>query len=884
MICLKQKPLMTKKTIAFIPILFLIAFISDAQVTENFNDGDFTSNPTWIVSNSSDWAIDSAFQLQSNNMAANSTFYISTASTLATTAQWEFYVDLAFNTSSANYVDIYLTSSESDLTQNTTTGYFVRLGSTNDNISLYRKDGVAIQQLINGTMAVLNHSDNKLKIKIIRNASNQWILFRDTTGTGNNYFSEGSITDATYTTSSYFGIFVKQSTASFFQHHFFDDIVVQPYTPDITPPVIQSATATSANTLDVLFDEPLDHASSQIINNYTINKGIGFPVSASQDISNSALVHLAFTDGFINGNYNQLIINGVKDISGNVLTNGIKTFSYFAPYTAQQYDIVIDEIMSDPTPQVGLPDNEWIELKNTSASPINLQGWTIGDLTENSGAMPNFILQPDSFVIVCTGSAFTAMSAFGKAISVTSFPSLDNTGDQLALSTADGKIIHAVKYSDDWYQNELKKSGGWSLEMIDTKNPCSGFGNWIASVDPSGGTPGKKNSVDTNNIDQTPPHLLRAYTIDSINITLVFDEPLDSLKAATAGNYLISDGIGIPQSAVAVSPLFDKVNLRLATSLNQNKVYTVTSNSLTDCAGNTIGSANIARVGLSSVADSFDVIINEILFNPKPNGVDYVEIYNRGNKIINLKQIHIANRNSTGVISSITQLSTDDYLLFPQDFIVITENPGIVKSQYITLNPDAFITVGSMPSFSDANGDVILLNAQGNITDELQYDASWQFPLIDNPEGVALERIDYDAPTQSSNNWHSAATSTGYGTPTYKNSQYRIDQQLQGEINISPAIFSPDNDGVDDFATIDYNFPEPGYVANITIFDASGRPVRYLQQNALCGTKGKYQWDGLGDKNQKLPIGIYVVCTEIFNLDGKTKQFKNPIVLARRNT
>jgi flagellar hook assembly protein FlgD len=72
-------------------------------------------------------------------------------------------------------------------------------------------------------------------------------------------------------------------------------------------------------------------------------------------------------------------------------------------------------------------------------------------------------------------------------------------------------------------------------------------------------------------------------------------------------------------------------------------------------------------------------------------------------------------------------------------------------------------------------------------------------------------------------------------------------------------------------------------VANITIFDASGRRVRYLQRNALFGTKGNFTWDGLGDKNQPLAKGVYVVFTEVFNLKGKTKQFKIPVVLTRRN-
>jgi flagellar hook assembly protein FlgD len=87
---------------------------------------------------------------------------------------------------------------------------------------------------------------------------------------------------------------------------------------------------------------------------------------------------------------------------------------------------------------------------------------------------------------------------------------------------------------------------------------------------------------------------------------------------------------------------------------------------------------------------------------------------------------------------------------------------------------------------------------------------------------------------------------------------------------------------MDDFATVEYGFPTPGYIANITIFDAAGRVVRYLQRNALCGITGTYRWDGLGEKNQKLPVGIYIIYTEVFNLEGKIKHFKNPIVLARR--
>jgi hypothetical protein len=275
-----------------------------------------------------------------------------------------------------------------------------------------------------------------------------------------------------------------------------------------------------------------------------------------------------------------------------------------------------------------------------------------------------------------------------------------------------------------------------------------------------------------------------------------------------------------------------------------------------------------------------DIVINEILYKPKPDGVDYVELYNRSQKIIDLSHVYIANR-SSGAISSIQQVTAESVLLFPQDFMVLTSDPVAVKSQYITTNPDAFITISGMPSFPDDAGDIIILNNQGNIIDEVDYSDKWQFPLISNTEGVSLERIDYNG-TSVQSNFHSAATSVGYGTPGYKNSQYGIDADMHGTISVSPDIFSPDNDGTDDFATVNYSFPTPGFVANITIFDATGRAVRYLEKNALSGIKGYYRWDGLDDKNRKLPQGIYVIYTEIYNTDGKKKQFKNTVVLARR--
>ncbi|MEO7960742.1 MAG: lamin tail domain-containing protein [Ginsengibacter sp.] len=868
---------MQRKAAASILVLLFFHLFTRAQFIETFDDGDFTANPRWS-GDTNDFTVNASHQLQSNSLVPSSNYYLSTPNTLAQAVEWNFFLRLDFNPSSANYVDVYLIASLEDLMASGNTGYFLRIGNTDDELALYRKDdGNSGAKIIDGTDGVLNQSSNLLKIRITRNVDNLWTLYRDVSGTGNSFVSEGSVTDATYTSSAYFGVLIKQSTASFFQKHFIDDIEIKDFVPDLLPPAIQTVSVLNAAMLDVLFSEVVDKMSGEDISNYVVDQNIGRPAKALQDVLNPSLIHLEFTSNFTNANTYMLTVNGVKDNSGNTLTNQAVTFNYFTP---QLYDIVIDEIMADPSPQVGLPNSEWIELRNRSSHAINLGGWRLGDMSNVSSAFGDFLLQPDSSVLVSATAAAPDLRMFGTVISVGNFPSLDNSGDIIFIKSGEDRTIHAVAYSDNWYGNALKKGGGWTLEMIDVNNPCSGITNWKASVDSRGGTPGKINSVNAVNADVTSPHLLRAFAADNRTINLVFDEPLDSFNAVQKGNYNIGNGVAIMRVA-APPPLFNTIVIYLNTVIDTGKIYTVTTAGITDCSGNVVRDVNQAKFGLAQSSDSFDVVINEVLFNPKPAGADYVELYNRSEKIVDLSQIYVATRNRSNAITTIEKLTAEQLLFFPGDFIVITENVPAVKSEYITLNPGAFLQVQTMPSLPDDKGTVIILNSQGEILDEVNYSEKWHSPLVTNAEGASLERIDYEGASVQSN-FHTAAASAGYGTPGFRNSQYRLNDQLQGEITISPEIFSPDNDGLEDFLTINYKLPSPGFVANITIFDATGRPVRYLRRNALSGVSGYYRWDGLDDKNRQLPQGIYIIYTEVFNTAGKKKQFKNTVVLARK--
>lgn len=230
---------------------------------------------------------------------------------------------------------------------------------------------------------------------------------------------------------------------------------------------------------------------------------------------------------------------------------------------AQPYDLVIDEIMADPTPAVGLPNCEWIEIRNISAHAIDLINWKIAKPNSISGSMKSFILQPDSAVVICSSSSLNQLTIYGAALSVTYFPSLSNSSDLIYLISPEGKTIHAVDYSDTWYKNELKKQGGWTLEMIDLNNPCAGAENWSASNASIGGTPGEINSIDAFNLDLCNPELIRAYAIDSLQIMLVFNEPLDSVEAGITNHYFINNAIGYPLKVTVIQPIFNTVQLQL---------------------------------------------------------------------------------------------------------------------------------------------------------------------------------------------------------------------------------------------------------------------------------------------------------------------------------
>lgn len=260
-----------------------------------------------------------------------------------------------------------------------------------------------------------------------------------------------------------------------------------------------------------------------------------------------------------------------------------------------------------------------------------------------------------------------------------------------------------------------------------------------------------------------------------------------------------------------------------------------------------------------------------------------MEIYNRSDKVFDLNQLRIASYDDDkNDYNSVAKASDEGHLIFPGEYMVITENPDIVTEQYYTQNPDGFAKVSSLPAYNNDKGRAIIMDKNENTIDNFAYTEDMHFALLASNKGVSLERINFDRPTDDKTNWHSASEVVGFATPAYENSQFNPQIEMEEKITIDPEIFSPDNDGYNDVANISFNFEEPGYVANIKIFDARGRLVKYLANNLLLGINQTITWDGLDDKNQKAPMGVYVVFIELFDLDGNVKQYKKSVVVASK--
>lgn len=632
-------------------------------------------------------------------------------------------------------------------------------------------------------------------------------------------------------------------------------------------------TPNTAFQLEARFSEPISEPSANNAANYSISNGIGTPVSAELQ-ADPTRVLLSLGTALENTATYNLTASNIQDEAGNTAASLQAEFTYFNIQPALPGDLIITELMPDPTPSVALPEAEYLELYNASNKVIDL-----GTLQITSGSTPealsSFLLQPGQYIAVCDEAFLTAFTELGPAVSVGDFPALSNGGDVATLLDENGSTLFEVTYTDAWYQDESRSDGGYSLELIRLEGPYDCPGNWRASQSTTGGTPGLENSLLGAALDTTPPSVVKVVPESNMEIRVQFSEIMDMGTVTTPGAYTLEPAIAVLD--VILQPDGLTALLLLDGELSPDQAYTLSfSTDLTDCIGNPLEQQSFA-IGLPQPAEPMDIVINEILFNPESGGSDFIELYNQSDKIIDLAGLKMLNRLK---MSGSVEASVDDNLLiFPGDYLVFSEDPTDILNRYTVPSPDRLLE-NDLPGLDNDEGNLTLV-LNGITLDAFDYSEDLHYPLLDDENGVSLERISPMAGTQDNGNWHSAASTAGFATPTGPNSQFFEREGVFDEIiNIPRARFSPDEDGFEDVLLIDYTTDQPGYTANVWIFDAQGREMLRLVNNETLQNAGTFKWDGIAADGSPARIGIYILYFELFRPDGAVEKDKRAVVLA----
>jgi len=839
----------------------LFALYGQAQVKDDFSDGDFTSAPTW-TGTTNDFTVTNAKQLRLNAQQGGES-YLSTEHELTdfNDKEWRFWVKQSFASTSGNFGRIYLTATSDDLLT-APDGIYLQLGESGSAkaIRLIQQNSGNINEICASSPGSINTSF-ECGIKILRNNAGQWSLFVDFSG-GTNYILLSQGAEINSPSGTHIGYYCKY-TLSNSKKFYLDDVYVGVEEPDIVPPEILYIDVIDELNIKVQFSESVNISSSETSGNYTISPPINVS-TATLDVSNSSVVNLQLDTPLQNGISYTLTINNIADLSGNIAVNNSAEFFYLIAENPNIGDVIINEFMADPSPVVGLPEVEFVEIYNRSNKVFNLNGWRLGD-NATFGTIQNAWLLPGEYKVLCPTNS---INEFPSSVGVVSFPSLNNNTDDIVIVDDSGVELDRLTYTINWYKDDAKKDGGWTIERINTDEPCSGEFNWKATIDPSGGTPGTQNSVHDTSPDTSSPLITEINVFQNNGIEVTFNK---SIKSSSLYSATISTNPTLEDTARLIYPTSSNVFFVLfSQEITPTISHSISIDGVQDCWGN-IGSleSNFAR---PENVENGDVVINELLFDQYAGGSDWIELYNNSDKLIDLKDWKFARFNTNDSIIDHKTIN-DHYLLAPRDYVVVGGDSAFVLLRYPVAVSGKFYQL-ALPSMANESGSIIVLYPTYNNTDttytvmdQVVYSSKWHFELLNDKDGKSLERLSPDRPSQEHSNWHTASETVGFATPGRENSQY-YPQLYNGEIHLSSDVMSPDNDGFEDVLQINYQMNTPEMIATVQIFDERGRVIKTLAKNELLGSNGSMVWNGIRQDGQKVSIGIYVILFEAFDING----------------
>lgn len=857
-------------------LLALMPLMSFTQMTFSFENGSFDG---WTINPQGRWAVDTTEAL-SGRYSLHHVFDNSSASTDAasfsikdlcftcSSVTWSFTLRHGYPPSASNRWAFVLSSDISTEGFATATGYNgfvlgVNLQGYDDTLRLYRVKGTALTKVISPGINWEKDIGSAMaaQLTIIREAGGMWRLeVKNANGTS---FGEWTGADIVETVPVSAGI-VYTYTSSADRMLWLDDVsVTGTFEQDLDPPEIVKAEASSLNSLIVSFNEEIKDTK---INPASVTMLSGETAVSAEWLSSCTYV-IKFPGFFFNKTENTLKISNLCDGSENCAGEVIYSFT---PAFVEAGDVVISEIMFDPSPPAGLPEEEYVEIMNLSDFSFPTEGWMLIAGSDTS-YFPVTFINKGEISILCSNSDTTVFRQYGRVIGMKSFPVLNDSGEAIALRDIDGKMIHALNFGPELYNDNARSGGGWSAEMTDTEFPFNAPEAWSASQNSAGGTPGRINSVKNSAVDHSCPQLLTVFPHDNKSIELWFDE---TMKDAIHPEYFMSDGL----TAVAVksTDITDMTFLVEFDALfDENKIYRlVLSPLITDFAGNGSCLAG-AFFAMPQEAAEGEILFNEVMFNPVHPCTDYIELYNNSESAFDLSEYYFTSTNTdTGEESVAVRVCSFPRLILPGELAVLTTARDELPEHYLCANGDMIYETEQLPSMPDDEGIITLYDKGFKALDRIAYSSSWHLIFISDDEGVSLEKVSPLLPSGVISNWHSASENCNWGSPGMANSVMLPANDESDGVTLSAERVSPDGDGYEDVVSVNVFPGGEDNVVSIKIYSDRGVMVQTLADRFYAGCGARFIWDGTACNNEQLSSGLYLISITVYNATGEVKHWK----------
>lgn len=635
---------------------------------------------------------------------------------------------------------------------------------------------------------------------------------------------------------------------------------------DILPPQLDSLLFLADSLLLLTFNESLDTVSAENTENYALSPQIN--LHEARLWSENQVVLIWGNDWIAGFPYN-LKIDGVSDLSGNPIFDFQEEIILVSPAKPGFNELIITEIMANPNQDQELPNRQYLEIYNSTDELLSLVDVKYMDERDTVSLGLNYI-EAGEYLLLAPSSAVEDLNPYAQVIGLSPWPNLNNRGDDLQLIT-DETIINQAFYSDQWYKENIKyDEGGWSLEMVDVRNPCLGISNWRASIADAQGTPGMENSVTEENIDQSGPELEKAFAPNPKTVFAYFNEVID-ITQIRRNQFRISPSIQI-ESAEMLD--LSSIKLTLAEELKVKVRYSLNTNNLTDCVGNIINSnANQVNFALAELPQQGDLVLNEVLYDQKSGGADFIELLNISDKYINLSGWTVEGNSDENVI-----LENENIIIAPGQYLALTPDKTSIIKDYPTSHNEGNIVEANLPTLTNGEGIVRITSANKELEEYLEYSDDLHLPFLRTVDGVSLERIHPEAPINEADSWNSAASAVGYATPGKENSQLTDENTSFGNIEANPKTFAHNQPGRN-FTLINYRLDDAGTKATVKIFDMKGTMVNTLANNETLSNTGFFRWDGVDFDGRKVRTGYYIIYFELFTAEGNKRVVKERVAV-----